>query len=180
MQVKASLKNFRMSPRKVRLAADLVRGKTYFEAKVQLQFIKGKTGTPILDLLESCVANGVHNFGLEKSNLYIENIEVDEGPVMKRWRPRAHGRAYSILKRTSHLGIILNEIEEGKGRTKVERKEAKTLTYEELKKITKQADKILNKQQERKEKDQKDQKLGKDKKSSSSRAISKIFRRKSI
>ncbi len=180
MQVRANLKNFRMSPRKVRLAADLVRGKTCSEASAQLSFLKGKAASPLLELLNSCVANGVHNFGLDKNNLYIERIEVNGGPVMKRWRPRAHGRAYSIFKRTCHLEIILNEIEEGKGRMKVEKKEAKTLTYEELKKITNQADKILSKQQGKKKKEKAQQQEASTGKKSSEGTMSKIFRRKSI
>ncbi|MEA3273598.1 MAG: 50S ribosomal protein L22 [Patescibacteria group bacterium] len=184
MQVRARLKNFRMSAKKARLVADLVRGENFIDARAQLQHLKGKMAEPLLGLIDSCAANGLHNFGLEKTNLYIDKIEVGEGTVMKRWRPRAHGRAYPIFKRACHIEVILDEIEAGKGRVKVKKQKAKTLTYKELQKITSQADKMLSKQQEKKQKEKKQeqgkQQASKGKGSGAERAISKIFRRKSI
>ena len=178
MQVRARLKNFRMSSKKARLTANLVRGETFVNARAQLQHLKGKMAEPLLELIDSCAANGLHNFGLEKTNLYIDRIEVNEGSVMKRWRPRAHGRAYPIFKRSCHVEVILDEIESGKGRVEVKKQKAKTLTYKELQKITNQADKMLSKQKEKKKQEKRQASKGEG--SSSKRTISKIFRRKSI
>jgi len=96
-----------MSPRKIRLVADLVRGMDVEEAEIQLKFLTKKAAKPILKLLNSAVANASHNFGIEKSNLFISEIQVNEGPILKRWRARAMGRAAPIMKRTSHLNLVL-------------------------------------------------------------------------
>lgn len=109
MEVKASLNNLRMSPQKVRLVADVVRGMGADKALDQLKFMKKHAKTPIAKLVGSAVANAVHNFDLSKSNLFIKEIKVDEGPTLKRWMPRAHGRATTIRKRSSHITLTLGE-----------------------------------------------------------------------
>ena len=98
----------RMSPRKVRLLADLVRGKSVKAAEIQLQFSVKAAKVPLAKLLKSAVANAeVKKMNREK--LYIKSITVDGGPPLKRWRPRAFGRAAPIRKRTSHIAIELSE-----------------------------------------------------------------------
>ena len=109
MKVKAKLNNLRISPRKVRLVIDLVRGLNVSEARMQLNFLVKKSSTPILKLVDSAVANAKNNFGLDESNLYIAEIFAGEGPVLKRIMPRAMGRAFHIMKRTSHVTIVLDE-----------------------------------------------------------------------
>lgn len=109
MQSKAYLRYLRIAPRKVRLVADLIRGKSVEEAQVILRFTNKGGTTPLLKLLNSAVASGVHNFQLDPANLYIAKILVDEGPKLKRVFPRARGRADQIQKKTSHITLVLNE-----------------------------------------------------------------------
>ena len=112
MEVKAKAKYIRMSPRKVRLVADVVRGLAVEKAMDQLVFVKKHAVRPIEKLLNSAVANAENNFELEKKNLYIKEIKINEGPTLKRWKPRARGRATPIRKRTSHIDIVLAELVE--------------------------------------------------------------------
>jgi len=109
MKITASLNKFRMSPRKVRLVVDLVRGMDVGKAQAQLQFFGKKASKPVLKLLNSAVANAKNNFKLNETNLYISEIFVDEGPTLKRWRARAMGRSAPIKKRTSNVRIGLEE-----------------------------------------------------------------------
>lgn len=109
MTINAKLKHLRISPRKVRLVTDLIRGLNVKNAQDQLKFLNKKASEPVLKLLNSAVANAHHNADLDKENLYISSIAVDPGPTLKRWRPRAMGRASSILKRTSHITLVLGE-----------------------------------------------------------------------
>ncbi|MCD6429427.1 50S ribosomal protein L22 [bacterium] len=109
MEVSAKLKYLRIAPRKVRLVADLIRGKSVDEAIRVLSFTRKRAAQPILKLLNSAIANAVHNFRLNKDKLYISKITVDEGPKLKRWRPRARGMAYEIQKKTSHITLVLTE-----------------------------------------------------------------------
>ena len=104
--VKAKLKYLRISPRKVRLVVDLIRGLKVVEAEKQLRFLNKRAARPILKLLKSAIANAGKN-NLTKENLRIVNILVDAGPSLKRWMPRAMGRATPIMKRTSHITMIL-------------------------------------------------------------------------
>lgn len=99
-----------MSPRKVRLVTDLIRGKTVQEADAQLSFLPKRAARPVYKLLHSAIANAENNFKLKKENLIINRIMVDMGPSLKRWRPRAFGRAAPIVKKSSHITIILSEI----------------------------------------------------------------------
>ena len=109
MQVSAKLKNLRSSSRKTRLGADMIRGKDVAFAKTQLQFSNKKTSSDLLCLLNSAIANAKNNFQLDEQNLFVEKIVVEEGTTLKRWRPRAMGRAGAIRKRTCSVIITLNE-----------------------------------------------------------------------
>ncbi len=110
MSVIAKLRYLRIAPRKVRLVADLIRGKRIEKAQNILNFTIKKAAPPLLKLLRSATANAKNNFQLDESNLYITKILVDEGPKYKRWRARARGRAEEIQKRTSHVTVVLDEI----------------------------------------------------------------------
>lgn len=109
MEVKSFSRYVRMSPRKVRLVADLVRGMAAEEARVRLQFLNKTAALVMLKLLNSAVANASHNFQFKKENLYIQKITVDGGSTLKRWHPRAFGRAAPIRKRSSHITLVLGE-----------------------------------------------------------------------
>ncbi len=139
MEVKASLKYLRISPRKVRLVANLIKRLPVTKAESQLKYITKRSAKPILQLLSSAIANAEHNFHLEKDNLYIAGIRVDGGPVLKRWRARARGTAYPILKRSSHIFITLKEItpSSGKKRKQEEKAELKNREKKEEKVETK-------------------------------------------
>lgn len=129
MPITAKLRYLRIAPRKVRLTADLIRGKKVQEALNQLQFITKRAALPLTKLLKSAMANARNNFGLEEGNLYISKITVDEGPKLKRWMPRARGRVTEIQKKTSHITLILDEI------TKKPKKVKKAKKAEKVEKI---------------------------------------------
>lgn len=109
MEIKAKLRYLRIAPRKVRLVINLVRGLDAVTALNQLNFTYKRTAAPLLKLIKSALANAENNYHLKKENLYIKKITADEGPKLKRWHPRAFGRANPILKRSSHLELILAE-----------------------------------------------------------------------
>jgi len=109
MEVRAVGKYLRVSPFKVRLVADLVRGKRVEEALTILKFLPKKSGRLINKTLRSAVANAENMQTIDVDTLVIKTIQVDEGPRLKRWRPRAMGRAARILKRTSHITMVLAE-----------------------------------------------------------------------
>lgn len=106
--MKAFLKNYRQSPRKVRLVAGLVKGKSVGEAIAELDFLAKRAGLPIKKLLLSAVANA-KNMGVDAENLLIKELRVDKGIVMKRMMPAAMGSGHKINKRTSHISILLAE-----------------------------------------------------------------------
>ncbi|MGE4554641.1 MAG: 50S ribosomal protein L22 [Candidatus Paceibacterota bacterium] len=112
MEVKAVLRYLRISPRKVRLVANLIKGKTVKEAENSLRVLKKRAREPLLKLLKSAVSNAKHNFNLSPENLFISELRVDEGPALKRWMPRARGSASLIKKRSSHVYLVLKEISE--------------------------------------------------------------------
>jgi len=103
------LNNLRIAPRKVRLVANLIKKSLVTSAQAQLKFQSKKAALPILKLLKSAVSSAANNFNLSSENLYIANIFVDEGQKLKRFRPRAFGRAGAIHKKTSHITLILEE-----------------------------------------------------------------------
>jgi large subunit ribosomal protein L22 len=109
--VTAELKNYRQAPRKVRLVVDSVRGKNVETALTTLTFMSKKASLVVKKLIESAVANASHNFNLKSDNLFVKEITVDQGPIIKRWRARARGRAASIHKHTSHIKVVLAEKE---------------------------------------------------------------------
>lgn len=123
MKVEATLKNLRISPRKVRLVVNLIKGMNVNEALVQLPYTGKKSSREIEKLLKSAIANAENNFGLDVNNLFVSDIQVGEGPTLKRWLPRAFGRATKLLKRTSIIYLILEEkIESKSGKKKVSKK----------------------------------------------------------
>ena len=111
MEAKAVLKYTRISPRKVKVVLDLIRGK---DTKVAMAILKNtpKAASPeLVKLLKSAIANADHNFQMDTQNLYVSECFVCPGPILKRIRPRAQGRAFRILKRTSHVTLVVKEKE---------------------------------------------------------------------
>jgi len=109
MEVKARLRFVRVGPRKARLVADMIRGKGSEEALNVLTFTKKAVAKILIKLLKSAIANATQKKNIDIDRLYIKKITVDQGPTMKRYQPRALGRATTIRKRTSHINIVLDE-----------------------------------------------------------------------
>ncbi|MEK7136000.1 MAG: 50S ribosomal protein L22 [Patescibacteria group bacterium] len=105
--MKASLINYKQAPRKVRLLADLVRGKTVAQALLELSFTDKRASEPMCKLIASAAANAEKNFDTRKESLFIKEIRVDKGLIMRRFMPRARGRATPIRHRTSHVNVLL-------------------------------------------------------------------------
>jgi large subunit ribosomal protein L22 len=112
MKVHAEAKHIRQSPYKVRRVLDLVRGLPVEEARHVLAFTDRRAADPVTKVLNSAVANAEHNFALDSDELVIAEAFADEGPTLKRWRPRARGRATRIRKRTCHITIVVSEEDE--------------------------------------------------------------------
>ncbi len=171
MKVDAKLNNLRIAPRKVRLVADLVRGCKVSEAESRLRFTIKRAASPLNKLLKSAVCNAEHNFDLKKDSLYISEIKVDEGPTLKRWRPRARGSANQIHKKTSHVTLVLEdftgeEVKKGK-KQKIEKVRSDEKPKEDLELSKEKQSKTIKKEDNKPKKEQKAK--GKN-----------IFRRKSI
>ena len=111
MEVKASARFVRIAPRKVRVVIDLVRGKSVNEALALLKFVPKRASEPIAKVIASAAANAEHNYNLNKDNLIISQAYVDQGPTLKRYHPRQRGQAFPILKRTSHITVVVKEKE---------------------------------------------------------------------
>ena len=111
METKASAKYIRISARKMRLVVDLVRDKDVAEAQQILDYSPRAAARVVSKVLNSAIANAEHNNGLDADDLFVARVFVDEGPTLKRFRPRALGRATRINKRTSHITLILDERE---------------------------------------------------------------------
>lgn len=109
MEVKAKLKFVRVAPRKAQLVADLIRGKRSEEALNTLMFTKKGAARIVIKLLKSAIANATQKKNIDVDRLYVKTINVDQGPTMKRFQPRALGRATTIRKRSSHINIVLDE-----------------------------------------------------------------------
>jgi len=129
-KITAQLKKLQIGPRKVRLVADLIRGRKVQDAKNILKVLNKASAKPMLKLLESAIANAKHNHEMEAETLRVQAITVNEGPVMRRFMPRAHGSASPILKRSCHiyleLGAINNFKKDGKKvEAKIEKEEKK-------------------------------------------------------
>ena len=105
----AHVKHVRISPRKVKIVIDLIRGKSVKEAQAILMYTPKAASEPVLKLLNSAVANAENNLDLSADTLYVAEVFANQGPTLKRFRPRAQGRASRIRKRTSHITIILDQ-----------------------------------------------------------------------
>jgi large subunit ribosomal protein L22 len=165
MKVKA--RYIRIAPRKVRLVADMVRGENVVKAKSILRFTVNRSALPIAKLLNSALASARNEFNWDEKNLRIEKITVDEGPKIKRWMPRARGSASPIQKKTSHITLILSEVEKTKSvaKKKTSVKAQKVGSLKEVKDLVgKKNDKKMEEAKPLPEK----------------KAITKMFRRKSI
>jgi len=140
MEIKAKLSNLRTAPRKVRQVLDLVRGKKVLEAQSILLFTVNKSARSVLKLLNSAVASAKNDFHLDEANLVIFKITADEGPKLKRWHPMSRGRAYPIIKRSTHIALILKDSnptdKKGKKAEKMKKgaeKETATIVKKEVK-----------------------------------------------
>lgn len=113
MQAKAVARTVRIAPRKARLVVDLIRGKQVGEAVAILRHTPKAASLIVEKVLKSAAANAEHNYEMDVNNLVITQAYVNEGPTLKRFRPRAMGRASQINKRTSHITIVVSEKKEG-------------------------------------------------------------------
>ena len=146
--MKAFLKNYRQSPRKVRLVAGLIRGKDVSRAIIELDFLAKRAGDPVKKLLLSAVANA-KNIGREEGNLFIKELRVDKGITTKRMMPAAMGTGHRINKRTSHITLVLGE-KENKAKAPKIKEEKKEVKKEPVKKIEKKTVKKVKTVKEKK------------------------------
>ena len=109
MEAKAIARYIRISPQKARLVADVIRGRNVEDAINTLRFMPKKGARILRKVVESAVANAGQNEAIDVDTLYVKRVSIDGGPMLKRMRPRAMGRANRILKRTSHITIVLDE-----------------------------------------------------------------------
>ena len=107
----AHARYIRISPRKVKIVIDLIRGKSVRQAAAILQYTPKAATEPVLKLLNSAVANAEANLDLSSDQLYVAEIYANQGPTLKRYRPRARGSASPIRKRTSHISIVLDQVQ---------------------------------------------------------------------
>lgn len=114
MQARSEAKFIRIAPRKVRLLVNLIRGMHIQAARAQLKFATKHSSEPILKALNSAVANAAHNLKADTKDFYVLQAFVNEGPKIKRYTPKAQGRATLIRKRTSHITIVVGDKEEAK------------------------------------------------------------------
>jgi len=109
IEAKASVSNVGVTPRKARLVIDLVRGKTVVEAQAILKNVNKAASPIVLKLINSAAANAVNNHGMNQDKLYVKEIYANEGIKMKRFMPRAKGRASGLVKKTSHINVVVAE-----------------------------------------------------------------------
>ncbi|TSC90655.1 MAG: large subunit ribosomal protein L22 [Parcubacteria group bacterium Gr01-1014_2] len=159
-QITAQLNYLRISPRKVRAVAELLKGLDVDLAEAQLKYLVRKPAKPLLKLLNSAASNAKNNLGLDKNYLYIKNITVNEGMKLKRYKPKGFGLSMPIQKKTSHIKIVLGEIsaekrkkkeaflakfpriEEKKGVKAEEKKEIKTEQKQKIEKAKREVEKV--------------------------------------
>ncbi|MEU6859781.1 50S ribosomal protein L22 [Glycomyces sp. NPDC046736] len=110
-KARASARYVRVAPRKARRVVDLVRGLPVDEALTTLEFAPFSAAEVVYKVIASAQANAENNLGLDPESLLVSEIKVDEGPTMRRYRPRAHGRAYRINKRTSHITVVVESVQ---------------------------------------------------------------------
>lgn len=166
-KTRAKLNYLRITPRKVRQVADLIRGLPVNEAEAQLLFQRRRAARALLKLLRSAVANAKTNQRLDADKLFIESLSVDQGPMLKRSLPRARGMATPIHKKSSHVTIVLGEKPEFKPRFKIVHEKKVKLPPEERVKAKK----------EKPMKEHAEEKVSREKKPG---FFTKIFRRKSM
>ena len=111
MEARATLKFLRISPRKVKIVLDLIRGVDAAKAMAILKFTPKAACEPVAKLLKSAMANAENNYDMDVTRLYVAECSVSQGPTLKRIRPRAQGRAFRINKKTSHITLVLKEAE---------------------------------------------------------------------
>ena len=111
MEARAILRNVRIAPRKVKVVCDLIRGKSAAEANAIMMNTPKAASELLVKLLKSAVANAENNHNMDPEKLYVAEVSVSPGPIMKRIRPMSHGRAFRILKTTSHITLVLKEKE---------------------------------------------------------------------
>ncbi len=190
MEVKASLKHLKIAPRKTRLVAGLVRNMEVNKAVNQLKFLNKKSAQPVLKLINSAIFSAVNNYDLDKNNLMIKEIRVEDGKTLKRWLPRAHGRATTIRKRMSHVYITLSEIVDSGNRKAKEQKIEVPVKLDDLAKQAKKdkAEKVKKTDKKTTNKDENNEihdiekikgPKAETKNSSNQNFAKKIFRRKS-
>lgn len=109
MEARAIAKYIRVSSRKMKFICDMVRGRSVDEALAILKFTPNKGAKILEKVVKSAAANAENNFDMNKDNLYVSEVYSNQGPTLKRWRPKAKGRAFKILKRTSHIGVVVRE-----------------------------------------------------------------------
>jgi large subunit ribosomal protein L22 len=173
MQVSAKLNNLKIAPRKVRLVAHVIKGMSADAALTELSKQVKRSSEPMSKLLRSAIANAEHNFGLDSSNLFVSSVLVGDGKRLKRWQPRAFGRANQILHRLSNITLVVEERIEGLNRKetrttevvakkKAEPKEVKATSVKDEKKETKKDVAVKQEMKERKN------------------AVKRVYQRKSI
>jgi len=180
MEIRAILNKYRRSPKKMREIVTVLRGLAVFEAEAQLSNLAKGYAADLKKLLASALANAKNIYNLKEEDLIVKDVIINEKPVMKRWRARAHGSAAKILKRTSQIEIILEETVEA-------REKRKKLLGKKVKEVKKVIDKKDRSDVEEKKKDKKEERFEHNKSGSLSSKFrgktgqaKKIFRRKSI
>ncbi len=177
MEVKAKANYQHISPKKARLVAEAVKGMDVLEALNRLDFIQKKASGIIKKALNSALANAEHNFNMDKNNLFVKNVIVNEGPTLKRQKARAMGRAMLIRRRRSHIEIILEQKEKRKVKKKtgkIEKPDIKEVSKDEIKKKKDIKKGSKNKKPESKGK------ISKKRKEKKGNPLKKMFRRKNV
>lgn len=167
----AKLNYLKIAPRKARLVADSIRGLSINEAEAQLSISPKRASLPLIKLLRSAVANAKHNQQIDAGRLFVKEIRVDEGPALKRFMPRAMGRATPIHKKSSHIILVLAESE------KLKEPRFKIVKPERIKK--REMERIRKERMEQKEREQQKE-IKETRKTKGPGFIKKMFRRKSI
>lgn len=168
METKAQLNGLRMAPRKVRAVTNLLKGKDVVYALNQMEFFMKRPVLPLVKLLHSAISNAENNFNMVKENLYIKQFMVDEGVKLKRYRPKAQGRAGEIQKKTSRIRLVLDERVAG-----LKRKTSEKKAQKETKAVEKEIEKTDTKKYEVKTE------IGK-KSDTSGNMVKRLFRRKQV
>ncbi|NTV55020.1 MAG: 50S ribosomal protein L22 [Candidatus Moranbacteria bacterium] len=176
MQVTARLNNLKIAPRKVRLVAHVIKGMSADAALVELSKQVKRSSEPMSKLLRSAIANAEHNFGIDPSNLFVRSVLVGDGKRLKRWQPRAFGRANQILHRLSNVSLVVEERIEGLNRKEVRKAEVKKAV--EPKKVKETEGKTALASEERKE-TKKDSSVKQEMKERKN-AVKRVYQRKSI